>query len=885
MNRNHLVWAVVPLLVCGLGGWGKGRVGSAKDSKLTLHDGWTLQSSAQVPEKGETLSTAGFTPQGWYSIQVPSTVLAALVENKVYPDPYFGMNLRSIPGTSYPIGQNFSRLPMPEDSPFRVGWWYRTQFSLPPSYKGKNVWLQFDGINFRADVWLNGREIAASDKVAGTWRLFEFDVTGIALPGEVNTLAVEVFPPQPDDLALTWVDWNPMPPDKDMGLWRNVYITRSGPVVLRHPQVITHLDMPSLGAAHLTLAAGLLNVSDRPVRGNLKARIGNIEVSRGVELAGKESKLVTLAPEQFPQLHISRPRLWWPAQLGAQNLYDLHMEFESGGEVSDRQDVRFGVREVTSELGPQDQRIFKINGKNILIRGAGWAPDMLLRASPERQEAEIRYVRDMNLNTIRLEGKLEDEQFLSLCDRYGILVQPGWCCCDHWERWKRWKDQDHTIAAESLRDQLRRLRNHACVFDWLYGSDNPPPPNVEQTYLRILKEERWPNPYQSSATAKRTSGADHTGLKMTGPYEYVAPSYWLEDHERGGAYGFNTETSPGPAVPPVESLKQMLGADHLWPIDQVWNFHAGGGEFKNLEVFTRALDARYGKATGVEDYAEKAQVMAYEGERAMFEAYGRNKYTSTGVIQWMLNNAWPSLIWHLYDYYLTPGGGYFGTKKACEPLHVQYSYDNRSIVVVNSLYEGFKAYKVASKVCNLDLTEKFSKTTAVDIPPDSSTIALTIPELDGLTETYFVWLALEDSHGKPVSSNFYWLSSKPDVSDWGASTWFYTPIRSYADLTGLQGLPRVTLKLSSVVELKGDHTVSRVRVENPTRQLAFFVHLRIRKGRNGEEVLPVWWQDNYFPLMPGQKAEVTALYRQRDLGGAKPVAEADGWNVAPVSEP
>jgi exo-1,4-beta-D-glucosaminidase len=883
MNRSEVL--VLAVLACSFGVGARGAQTSGPDSSLMLRDGWTIQSSAKVAEKGETLSTAGFTPQGWYSTQAPSTVLAALVENKVYPDPYFGMNLRSIPGTTYPIGQNFSNLPMPEDSPFRVPWWFRNQFPVPASYKGKTVWLHFDGINFRANIWLNGRKIATSDQVAGTWRVFEFNVTGIALPGETNTLAVEVFPPQPNDLAFTWVDWNPMPPDKDMGIWHSVFITPSGPVALRHPQVITHLEMPFLETAHLTVTAQLLNVSDRAVQGNLKVQIGSIELSQPVELAAKESKLVTLTPENFAQLHIRHPRLWWPAPLGPQDLYDLHLEFESGGEVSDQRDVSFGIREVTSELGQQDQRIFKINGKNILIRGAGWAPDMLLRSSPERQEAEIRYVRDMNLNTIRLEGKLEDEHFLSLCDRYGILVQAGWCCCDHWERWKRWKDEDHTIAAESLRDQLRRLRNHACVFDWLYGSDNPPPPNVEQVYLGILKEERWPNPYQSSATGKRTSGAGHTGLKMTGPYEYVAPSYWLEDtHERGGAHGFNTETSPGAAVPPVASLRQMLGDDHLWPINEVWNFHAGGGEFKTIEVFTRALNTRYGKATGVEDYAEKAQAMTYEAERAMFEAYGRNKYVSTGVIQWMLNNAWPSLIWHLYDYYLRPGGGYFGTKKACEPLHVQYSYDNRSIVVVNSLYEGFKGYKMSARVYNLDLAEKFSKDAVVDILPDSSTSAFTIPDLDGLTRIYFVRLALEDPHGKRVSSNFYWLSTKPDVSDWDASTWYYTPIRSYADFTALQGLPQVKLKLSSMVEAKGDDTLSHVTVENPTRQLAFFVHLRIRKGRDGEEVLPVLWQDNYFPLLPGEKAEVTAVCRQSDLQGAKPVAEVDGWNVPRTSE-
>jgi exo-1,4-beta-D-glucosaminidase len=851
--------------------------------RLLLKQGWALQSSARVAEKGDVVSTSAFKPADWYATSIPSTVLAALVENEVYADPYFGTNLRSIPGVSYPIGQNFSNLPMPDDSPFRVAWWFRTEFQLPADYRGKNIWLNFDGINFRANIWLNGQQVASSDKVAGPYRVYEFNVTDAALPGKTNTLAVEVFPPQANDLGVTWVDWNPGPPDKDMGLWRDVYVTTSGPVALRYPQVITHLDLPSLQTASLTVAAELRNAGKQAVEGTLEGRIDRIRFSQKVKLAAGETKVVTFTPEEFPQLKISQPRLWWPAHLGPQNLYDLQMEFESAGKVSDRQATRFGIREITSEFNDQGYRVFKINGQNILIRGAGWAPDMMLRSTPQRQEDEIRYVQDMNLNTIRLEGKMEDESFLELCDRYGILVLAGWCCCDHWERWKNWKAEDYTIAAESLKDQVRRLRNHACLLDWLYGSDNPPPPKVEEMYIKVLKENRWPNPYQSSATAKTTTVTGPTGLKMTGPYEYVAPSYWLTDTKHGGAFGFNTETSPGPAVPPLESIRKMLPKDHLWPIDAYWDYHAGGGEFRNLKVFTEALNARYGTATSVEDYVEKAQMMTYEGERAMFEAFGRNKYTSTGVIQWMLNNAWPSMIWHLYDYYLRPAGGYFGTKIACEPLHVQYSYDNKSIAVVNSLYEPFKAMKVRAKVYNLDLAEKFSKDASLDLAPDSVTRYFVLPEVEGLSTTYFLRLTLEDANGKLVSSNFYWLSTKPDVLDWEKTRWYYTPTKSFADFTGLKSLPQVTLKLSTRTEPAADEDTTRVVVENPTSHLAFFVHLKVTKGQGGEEVVPVLWEDNYFPLMPGEKREIKATYRIEDLQGASPVVEVDGWNVTPAS--
>jgi exo-1,4-beta-D-glucosaminidase len=867
-------------------GWinpGAAQAANAAASRITLQEGWHLQSSAQVDEDGSKLSRAGFTPNGWHDATVPSTVVAALVKDKVYPNPDFGVNLRSIPGTTYRIGQNFANIEMPADSPFKPSWWYQTSFEIPASFAGKQIWLHFDGINYRANIWMNGQKIAGTDQVVGMWRIFEFNVTSVAQPGKSNALAVEIFAPHPDDLANTWVDWNPMPPDKNMGLWRPVYLTATGPVELRHPQVLTHLDLPSLATARLTVSAELENPTPAAVAGNLKGRIGDIEFEQRVEIPAGKTEAVTFAPEKFPRLNVHNPRLWWPWQMGAQNLYNLKLEFDTDGEVSDRAETTFGIREATSEINEHGYRQFKINGKSILILGAGWAPDMMLREMPEKTEAEIRYVRNMNLNTIRLEGKIEPDYFFHLCDRYGILVLAGWCCCDHWERWKSWKPEDYVVSADSLRDQVLRLRNHPSLFDWLYGSDNPPPPRVEEAYLKVLKECHWPNPSQSSASAKPTTVTGASGLKMTGPYEWVPPDYWLLDKKNGGAYGFNTETSPGPAVPPVASLKRMLPADHLWPIDNVWDFHAGGGEFANVKVFTAALNARYGEATSVEDYAEKSQLMTYEGERAMFEAYRRNKYVSTGVIQWMLNNTWPSTIWHLYDYYLRPGGGYFGTQKACEPLHVQFSYDDNSVVVTNSLQESFKGVTVAAKVYDLDLSEKYSKQVTLDVGPDSSTRAFTLPEISGLSKTYFVRLTLSDAAGQLKSSNFYWLSTQPDVLNWKKTTWYYTPVQTYTDFTMLKSLPAVQLDLKAATENKGEENVTQVTVKNPSRHLAFFVHLAVTQGSGGEEVLPVLWQDNYFELMPGERREVAATYAARDLNGHSPAVAVDGWNVTASS--
>jgi exo-1,4-beta-D-glucosaminidase len=390
----------------------------------------------------------------------------------------------------------------------------------------------------------------------------------------------------------------------------------------------------------------------------------------------------------------------------------------------------------------------------------------------------------------------------------------------------------------------------------------------------------WPNPIISSASAEKTTVTGNSGVKMTGPYEYVPPVYWLADTKAGGAYGYNTETSPGPAIPPRESLERFIPKDHLWPIDEVWNYHSGGERFTTVNVFTDGLSRRYGAATSLDDYERKAQAMTYDGERAMFEAYGRNKYTSTGVIQWMLNNGWPSLIWHLYDYYLVPAGGYFGTKKAMEPVHVQYSYDDNSVAVVNSTYETLKGMKVSAKLYNMDATEKGSHDATLDVAADASVKAFDLPKVDGLSKTYFLRLQLNDAGGKPVSDNFYWLSTKADTLNWEKQQdTVYTPQAEFGDLTGLNSLPQVKLIGNTVLE----NGVAQVTVSNPDSAVAFMVHLRVTRGKGGEDLTPIFWEDNYFSLLPGEKRTVTVKFAPGSQEGKEAVVELDGWNVAPAT--
>jgi exo-1,4-beta-D-glucosaminidase len=666
-----------------------------------------------------------------------------------------------------------------------------------------------------------------------------------------------------------------------LGLWRPVRVVTTGPVAIQHPQVVSHLDLPSTQVAHVTITADLQNATDRPIKGKLQARIESIEVSQDVELEPRETRTVTFSPSNFPALNISSPRLWWPWQMGKQELYELALEIASDGQVSDAQQLQFGIREVGSQLDSAGHRLFSVNGKKILLRGAMWWSNMMLQATPERLEWEMRYARDLNLNSLRLQGKLESENFDRLADRYGILLLPGWSCCDHFEHWNDWDAEDYSVAQASLHDRLLEFRNHPSVLVWLMGDDNPPAERAEAMYKDVIKRANWPDAVITSASAKPSALSESSGVKMNGPYEWVPPIYWFTDLKRGGASGLATEIGPGIAVPPVESLRRFLPPSHLWPPDEVWSLHAGAGWATgvDLKIFTQALAERYGRANNLDDFTKKAQLMSYEAQRAMFEAYSRNKYLATGIIQQSMNSGWPSLEWNVYDFYLRPAGAYFGTKKACEPLHIQYSYDNRSIVVVNSTYLPVNKLQARATVYDLNLNERFTKQATLDAAPDSTNNLFTIPETAGLSTTYFLDLRMANSPGVEVSRNFYWLSTKPDVLDPEPdhSPFYYTPVIEFADYTALESLAPAQVKVAGTIDKGGKEDEAHITVENGSKQLAFFLRLRLVNGKDGEEILPILWEDSYFSLLPGERKEVRARFEAAP--GIEPVAEVEGYNV------
>lgn len=827
--------------------------------KMVLRENWTIQSSSDVKENGKVISTPDWKPGKWYPATLPSTVLATLVQNKVYPDPYFGTNIQSLPGYF-----TDRRSEMPVMSPFRVSWWYRSVFSLPTGYKGMNIWLKLHSINYKANIWLNGQQVADTNSIEGAYRLYNLNITAAARAGGKNCLAIEIFPPRPNDLTITWVDWNPTPPDRGMGIWYDMSVNATGPVAIENPRVITRLNLPATDRAKLTVSAQLKNITSEKISGTITGKIENITFSEEITLAPNEIRNVIETPEKFSQLEIKNPRLWWPYTVGPQNLYDLNLKFTLKGKVSDSQKVRFGVREITSWMNDFDgkkTRVFQVNGKNIVIRGGGYVEDMMLRPSERRIDQDIMYARHMGLNALRMEAPRGSDYLFDKCDEEGILLMVGWCCCSTWENWNKWTPHITDIAGESWKDQIIRLRNHPSVFDWLYGSDNFPPANVEKMYIKVLDEQDGTRPYQSSATRDSSAIAGRTGLWM-GPYPsvyaYRPPVFWYSKLE------FNTEAGPaGEQISPVESMRKMMPQEDLWPISNSWNIRLHRAFYPQMRD---ALNSRYGKPAGLEEYSMKSQVLQYEATRAMFEAFAGNKYKSSGIIYWMYNSAWPSLYWQFYDYFYTPNGSFYGARKACENLHIQYSYDDGSVRVVNGFYKDFRNLKVSATLYGSDLSQKYSKEFVTDVASDESKKLI----LDGwpkeIPGVYFLKLILSDETGKVVSSNFYWLSDKGDEK---------------ADFTSLNDLPKVQLNYNiTAIKNENGRSSATLEVENPTSNLAFSVNPKILRKSSKDLVCPVFWEDNYFSLLPGEKRTVRVEFFNSDLNGETPVLQIDGWNIS-----
>ncbi|AHI01904.1 carbohydrate-binding protein [Kutzneria viridogrisea] len=838
--------------------------GPSAPGQVVTVPGWRLQSSAKAGQGGAALSTPGYDDGSWTAVPARSTVLGGLVSAGKYPDLDYSTNLRD----------------KVDKADFTVPWWYRQTFTANPA-DGAHTFLRLtNGIIGGSEIWLNGSKVGTTDN--GAYPAHEFDVTGLLRKGG-NALAIKASPADPKkQLSISWVDWSPAAPDNNMGIWRDVQLTESGAVSVRNTRVVTSLAVPSLSSADLTIKAEVTNNSASAVTTTVAGTVESTPFSQQVSLKAGETKTVSIGQ------HVDNPRVWWPYEMGGQPLYHLALTASVNGQVSDRASTDFGIRDVRSALNSSGAMQFTVNGKPFLVRGGGWSSDLLLRYDAQKLADQFGYVRDLGLNTVRLEGKEENDELYQLADKMGIMLLPGWECCSYWQSPDKWTAADHAVAKASATTEGLRLRNHPSILGFYIGSDEAPTATTEKEFLDGLKVSDWQAPVINAAADRSSPQLGRSGNKMDGPYWWVPPNYWYGD-KKGGAFGFASEVGPGPTIPDSDALRKYLSPTELtdlWKNPGKAQYHLSpSAEFNKLGSFATALGKRYGAPTSLEDFTRKSQLANYEVNRAQFEAFGRNQSKAhnpaTGVVYWMLNNPWPTLYWHLFDNSMAPSGSYFGAKAALRPLHVQYSYDDRSVALVNTGLGEASKLSVQTTVFNADGTVKSDSTqNSVTAKGNGSTTLAKVPTPSGLSSTYFVRLLLRDANGTVVDRNVYWLSTKADVLDYGKSTWYDTPQTGYADLTGLQGLGtgKVTAKAQS--STSGDHTSTALTLTNSGDKVAFFLRATVRKGAGGAEVTPVTWSDNYVTIWPGETVTLTADYRTADLGGATPSVQVAGVNVA-----
>ncbi len=883
----------------------------AGPARIVLKDNWFIQSSALVNMDGAALSGGVVDVSGWHRAAMPSTVLSALVRNGVYPDPRNGLDSYKIPDSSDDFNHKhdlarFSHL-TDRRNPWRDPYWYRTEFRLKPAPPGRRLWLHFDAINYRAEVWVNGKQVADREKMAGMFQRFQFDITEQGRAG-ANVLAVKIYPvdnPGTPDTQLEVLgkhrsqykeiardvtenytigyDCMMTVPDRNMGIWQDVWLDWTGPVDIRNPFVVTDLPLPEVNSATLAVSAEVVNATTVPLKGILRGFVvgTNVRFDRAVELGPKETKVVTIDPKPV----MTNPRLWWPVNYGEQYLYDLLLQFETGGAVSDEQKVPFGVRKVTTELHEHDGshgRHVLINGQKIFCRGGYIQPELLMDWDARRMDTEIRYYAEANLNLIYCcDVPNLPDAFLDACDRHGVMFGNSFYtdCADYPN--PKGVSVLHTSMDLALLelctvDVLKRYRNHASLVMYECMVERTPPEDVYEMWRRHvvgLDGTRWfiPSAYfpdDRKDVPEWLKKDLPTGMNDWQPksYGWQEPDTYFRWVRDVGNWMFKMESGSA-SVPPISSLDKFIGnasarrsGEKLFPLTPTWAHHGANDYYAPCDAALRRL---YGEPDSVVDYCWKQHLVTADQNRAMFEAVNHRMWEITsGFTQWKINSCEPSIQWQIFDWYHKPMVSWFYIKKAGEPLHVQLSLPDHMVSIINTRLTPQPDLEVRARVLDLNAKMLWEKTEKADALANSYRETFTVPEPPGVTPVYFAKLELKDRSGRLVSDNFYWLRAK-EATDYKA----------------LQLLPPVKLEGTYEVDTRGAEKVVRVKVANPTDQIALFVQLALTQGRSGAEILPVLWEDNYFSLLPGEKREVTARITARDLEGAKPALGVGGWNI------
>jgi exo-1,4-beta-D-glucosaminidase len=470
----------------------------------------------------------------------------------------------------------------------------------------------------------------------------------------------------------------------------------------------------------------------------------------------------------------------------------------------------------------------------------------------------------------------------------GLLMMVGWSC--QWE-WKGYLDkpeddfmsiktpEDMNLIINYTRDHVNWLRNHPSIFVWVMGSDKLPRPELEAKYNVLFEEVDPSRPLLMSCKGMDSSISGKTGVKMNGPYEYVSPNYWFLDTENGGAFGFNTETGPGPQVPSLEVVKSMIPEDKLWPINSTWDFHCGRNEFQTLDRYTSAFNNRYGIQNNVEDFTFKSQASNLESMRSMYEAFAINRSNTTGIVQWMFNSPWPKLIWQFWDYNLLPNAAFYGARLGARPVNIAYNYGDNAVYVSNLNPDKTKNLKAQLKIYDFNGKVIFEKEETVSADGNASVKAFDLPDDKAYSKIYFLKMNLLDEKGKSIADNFYWLSTKKDVFDFKKSDWIHTPLMEHADFKDLDKLPKVKIEAQHTIKKENDKYEVTIKLKNPSDAIAFLIELNIAGDVSGKSIVPVLWDDNYISLVPKESRTIKVTFPVAALKGEKPVFKYKGWNV------
>jgi mannosylglycoprotein endo-beta-mannosidase len=831
----------------------------AQSSSQTVGD-WKMQDSAKVAATAATVSTAAFHPENWYAATVPGTVLTTLVNDGVYPEPLYGENMRAIP-----------------ESLNKTSYWYRTTLTVPASYKGRHTWLHFGGINYSAEIWINGHQAGT---MRGAFIRGDFDITDFVKPGRSAVLAVLVAPQPhpgvphehtvalgvganggetaidgPTFLSTIGWDWIPAIRDRDTGIWLPVTLDSTGSVVVKDPFVVSDLSA-SHDSADLRVSVALVNKSTQPVSGKLSGTISfqnghdhEIVFSKSVTVAASGTENVTLDKESVSELHISNPKLWWPNGYGPQNLYTLTLRFDVGTNTSDIATRQFGIRKIEYQVRDSENLTLSVNGVRVMARGGNWGLDEAMkRISRERLDAQFHMHALANLNIIRnWVGQSTSPDFYDMADKYGILL---------WDEFFQPNPFDGPDVTDiptylaNVTDKVVRYRNHPSIAVWCARNEGYPPKELDETLKGLMGRLDPTRLYQSNS-------ADGRGVSSHGPYYWRSPRFFYALNE-----SFKTETG-SVSVPTIESIQGMMPEKDWETINDDWAQHDMAKGAQRGDEFPHSLAERYGHIRNLADFVRKGQMATYEAFRAMYE--GRNAQmfkATTGVLSWMSSPAQPSFVWQLYHYDLEPNAALYAAKKAAETVHVQFNEENRGIEVVNNRPEALDALNVEVLIYSFDGALNSHETYPIAQVPGSATIKAAQIEVEArISPLYFIKLNLKDSKGNLLSRNFYWQHVAQDQFD------------------GLEDLPTVSLDSEATARTEGDKTILTVTLYNNTKHVALLTHLQLHQKKSGRRVLPVFYSDNYLSFVPGESATVTIEAATKDLQGDLPLIEIDGYNV------